>query len=385
MTCTISQFEVSCLQITPKTSWIFVSLRTQGEITGIGEATLNSQDAEVVAAGETHQGLVLGADANSPDTLFQTLPFSTLPEAAFSSAVMQAIWDIAGRKTGKPTSAVLGDPLRTKIPVYANINRRTLDRTPEGFANSASDAISAGFTAIKIAPFDGLDPEKSKIETIKFIDEGVARVDAVRRAIGSDARLMLDCHWRFNEMSAQQATAELAQFAPYWIECPIDETVDNIPTLLKLRSTANSHGIRLAGCETMIKCEGFKPYLVAGAYDVMMPDIQYAGGPCEMLRIAELFELFSVEFSPHNPTGPIAHAAVLQICANVSKDVFLETQFDESPLFYELASRAIEPISNGWALVPQTPGIGVELNQTLANELNKTGYWSSEKSDREST
>lgn len=362
-----------------------MSLRAKGEITGVGEATLNGQDAEVVAAAKEHQGLVLGADASSPDTLFQTLPFSTLPEAAFSSAVMQAIWDIAGRKTGKPTSAILGEPLRTRIPVYANINRRTLDRTPDGFATSASEAISAGFSAVKIAPFDGLDPENSKLEAAKFIDEGVARVDAVRRAIGSDTKLMVDCHWRLNEMSAQCAMAELAQFAPHWIECPVDETVDNIPTLLKLRSAANSHGIRLAGCETMIKCEGFKPYLAAGVYDVMMPDIQYAGGPCEMLRIAELFDLFSVEFSPHNPTGPIAHAAVLQICANVSNDVFLETQFDESPLFDELVSRAIEPISNGWALVPQTPGIGVELNQTLANELNKTGYWSSEKSDREST
>lgn len=383
MTCTISQFEVLGLQITPKTSWIFVSLKTKGEITGIGEATLNGQDAQVVTAAKTYQGLVLGADANSPDTLFQALPFSTLPEAAFSSAVMQAIWDIAGRKTGEPTSAVLGEALRSKIPVYANINRRTLDRTPEGFANSASDAISAGFNAIKIAPFDGLDPEKSKIEAIKYIDEGVARVDAVRAAIGPDARLMVDCHWRFNEKSAQHATAELAQFAPYWIECPIDETVDNIPTLLKLRSAANSHGIRLAGCETKIKCDGFKPYLVAGAYDAMMPDIQYAGGPCEMLRIAEMFKLFSVEFSPHNPTGPIAHAAVLQICANVSEDVFLETQFDESPLFNELVSNAIEPISNSFARVPQTPGIGVELNRKLARELNKTGHWSSKKSDPE--
>ncbi|WP_306261883.1 enolase C-terminal domain-like protein [Pararhizobium sp. IMCC21322] len=98
----------------------------------------------------------------------------------------------------------MGEPLRAKIPVYANINRRTLDRTPEGFANSASDAIRAGFNAIKIAPFDSLDSEKSKIETIKFIDEGVARVDAIRRAIGSDARLMVDCHWRFNEMSAHR-------------------------------------------------------------------------------------------------------------------------------------------------------------------------------------
>ncbi|WP_306261885.1 hypothetical protein [Pararhizobium sp. IMCC21322] len=53
-------------------------------VDSVGEATLNGQDAEVVAAGKKHQELVLGADANSPDTLFQTLPFSTLPEAAFS-------------------------------------------------------------------------------------------------------------------------------------------------------------------------------------------------------------------------------------------------------------------------------------------------------------
>ncbi|MEX0828445.1 MAG: enolase C-terminal domain-like protein, partial [Haliea sp.] len=146
------------------------------------------------------------------------------------------------------------------------------------------------------------------------------------------------------------------------IECPVPESAETIPLIKELRHLANSAGVRLAGLETQTSAEAFRPYLRAGAYDVMMPDVKYAGGPAEMLRIAELFAHHKVAFSPHNPTGPICHAHSLQVCAAVRNSDLLEHQFDESPAFDAIIGHAISAPRDGFATLDWTkPGLGVAL------------------------
>ena len=82
----------------------------------------------------------------------------------------------------------------------------------------------------------------------------------------------------------------------YWIECPIIENNENIKNIKSIRSLANKKGIKLAGLEKKILKEGFMSYLKSGVYDVMMPDIKYAGGPDEMLEIEKLFNKYNVSF-----------------------------------------------------------------------------------------
>ena len=115
--------------------------------------------------------------------------------------------------------------------------------------------------------------------------------------------------------------------------CPIIEHSENINSIKKIRDKANNQGIRLAGLEKKILKEGYIEFLKAGTYDVMMPDIKYAGGPDELINIEKLFNLYEVEFSPHNPSGPIAHGHTLQICSSIKNNTLMETQYKETPLF----------------------------------------------------
>ena len=195
---------------------------------------------------------------------------------------------------------------------------------------------------------------------------GIERIAAVREAIG-DRRLMVDCHWRFDAASARDVIDAAAELDVHWIECPLPETGEDLKAIAGLRDHANRLGVLLSGCEEMIRTEGFAPFLKAGAYDVIMPDVKYAGGMEEMLRLAEQAERHGVEISLHNPSGPICHAASLQFTAMLGKSGLLEMQFDETPLFDRIQA-GLNSVRGGAVTLPAKPGLGVSLKEDMLAE-----------------
>ena len=287
----------------------------------------------------------------------------TLAEAAIRSALDQAIRDLAARARGLPLWRQFAPSNTDPVPVYANINRRTVDRSPAGFAASARAALAAGHEAFKVAPFDEATAQARAAQALgPAIERGLARIAAVRDAIGADRRLMVDCHWRFDEKSAARVIAAAAGLGLHWVECPLPETADNLAALRRLRGLANAGGVRLAGCEEATGVAGFAPFLASGAYDVVMPDVKYVGGLGELLRLAEAASRAGVLVSPHNPSGPLSHAASLQIASVLPGCDRLEMQFDESPLFAGLIRERFPPIAGGMARLPAGPGCGVTLD-----------------------
>jgi galactonate dehydratase len=122
-------------------------------------------------------------------------------------------------------SELIGSRLRDRIKVYANINRATQDRTPAGFVKTALRARDQGFSAFKAAPFDGLTPSScASLKGKNKIHHGIEIISALREALGSEALLMVDCHWRFDESGAMYALKELQAAKLHWYECPIAET-----------------------------------------------------------------------------------------------------------------------------------------------------------------
>ncbi|MBK7081746.1 MAG: mandelate racemase/muconate lactonizing enzyme family protein [Betaproteobacteria bacterium] len=288
-----------------------------------------------------------------------------LAHAGVVCAIDQALWDLHAQWLQRSLAEVLG-ARRQDIPVYANINRRTEVRTPEGFAASARLAADAGHQAFKVAPFDEVSTAVcAQGRGVRAMQAGLERIAAVRSVVGPRSRLMVDCHWRFDEATALELNLAAAKLGVYWIECPLPEVDANIQALVRLRRHANGLGMRLAGLEQHTGWASFRPYCKAGAYDVVMPDIKYVGGIAEMLRLGEACQGLQVQIAPHNPSGPICHAASLQLAACVESFDMLELQFDESPLFDALVHRPFAPVRAGVAALPQGPGLGVQLNGTM--------------------
>ncbi|NYT41932.1 mandelate racemase/muconate lactonizing enzyme family protein [Sphingomonas sp. R-74633] len=352
---------LSTVEVTPKTRWTFLEVETEAGLRGVGEASLAGHEAEIAEAAARLAPIAFALPDLNPGGLPRRLPAS-LPEAAALSALDQALWDISARRQGVALAEALGGTQRAEVPVYANINRRTRERRPEAFAQSARAAIAAGHKAIKLAPFDEVLPGSDA----KTLVPGLARLAAVREATGPTIRLMIDCHWRFDPGTAERVIAAAAELGVDWIECPLVETPATAEAIARLRRTANRHDILLAGLETGIGVEGFAPYLRAGAYDVMMPDIKYVGGLAEVLRLAETLRGAGIGFSPHNPSGPICHAASLHLCAAVPELHSLEVQFDETPLFAELVDADLQQVRGGTIAAPGGTGLGVTLQAAVA-------------------
>ncbi len=365
----VVRLQAHVAEVTPKTRWIFVQVATASGLVGTGEGSLNSQEDAVLDALRARSAALFALPHAVPATWPRP---QGLAEAAAVSALDQALWDIAAQRDGQSVAAALGGERRSSVPLYANVNRRTLDRSPSGFAASARDALAAGFEAVKIAPFDEVAPGVARVPG--SLGPGLARIAAVREAIGPARDLMVDCHWRLDEPEAETVIREGEALALHWVECPLPETEANLPALRRLRTLANARGIRLAGCETAVGDEGFAPFLGAQAYDAMMPDAKYVGGLEEMLRIAGTFAAAGVAFSPHNPTGPVCHAASLQVCAAAGTLDRLEVQFDETPLFDELVDGALPRAEGGASTLPGGPGLGVRLSPGVLARLAVGGF-----------
>lgn len=368
---TIARVHWHQLRVSPKTVWSFVQLTdTEGRI-GVGEATLGQREPQMRAALQRFQQGVLAHAAEAVDLSAQRSVAQSLPEFVVVSALDQAIWDLLAQQRGISVSVALGTLRRDGIAVYANINRGIAARTPEGFAAQARRAVADGFGAIKIAPFDEVSlygGTSANSETWR-IDAGVARIAAVRDAIGPSVELMVDCHWRLNRAAAEAVLRATSAQRLYWLECPVPETPEMLQTLRDLRGVANRLGVRLAGCEEMTLVDGFVPFLDAGAYDVMMPDAKYVGGLREMLRVADALQAHGVAFSPHSPSGPVCHAVSLHVCAVSSAFPRLEMQYAETPLFEQVVGNALPVPVRGEIAVPTAPGLGVRLDPELTRAL----------------
>jgi galactonate dehydratase len=353
-------------RISGKTHWLFVELTLADGRKGVGEATLPGRDAQVLAAAQQLADQALQANWRQPSAFATTHPPADLAQAAFVSAVDHALWDLHAQDAGRSVCQMLGGARRLQVPLYANINRRTVERTAAAFAQSAIDAMAAGFDAFKIAPFDEVQPGHASLDSAR---DGIARVQAVRQVIGPERRLMVDCHWRFNEATAKELITRMAQLKVHWVECPIAESHDNVATLVRLRGHANALGVQLAGLELAIGLDDFMPYVQAGAYDVVMPDVKYFGGLQAMQQAADVFARYKVQVSPHNPTGPVCHAASLQVAAAMGPLDMLELQFDESPLFGALVDGACGEQASSLSALPLQPGLGVHLNAGQLQQL----------------
>ncbi len=215
---------------------------------------------------------------------------------------------------------------------------------------------------MKLAPFEPFVWEDAADPSMRAAyAQGLARIAAVRDAVGADIDVMVDAHWRFSAGGAARLVRDVAPFALFWLECPVAEA--NHADIRRLRSMANDRGMRLAGAESLAGIGAYRTIIEAGCYDVLMPDIKYAGGHGEIHRIAALAQTAGIEIAPHNPTGPVCHAHSVHLCATIPNLLPLEVQFGETDRFFTLAGGHDLRFAHGDATLPAAPGLGVAMDE----------------------
>ncbi len=361
----ILNLETVSVRVNHRGDWLFVRIETDEGLVGLGEASQSGGGPnrdQITATILREQCLPLLRDRD-PQAVIDTIAALRPLTQSFAgrtaiSACEQALWDIAGKAAGLPVYRLLGGPTRQRIPLYANINRGTRERTPEGFATNAAAAVAEGFKAVKAAPFDGIDRRRIRERDQQArVRHGLDCVAAMREAIGNEPDLLIDCHSNFDIPTALVVAKELQRLGVTWFEEPVP-TQDR-EALARLRPLVAN--LELIGGEALWGIEGFWPYLVEGIWDVIMPDVKHCGGISGLMSLAAVASARGVAVAPHNPSGPVAMAASAQAAAAMPALRSLEYAWGEVPWRTSLLDPA-EQIVDGALVVAQGPGLGVTLD-----------------------
>ncbi|HMQ49157.1 MAG TPA: mandelate racemase/muconate lactonizing enzyme family protein [Saprospiraceae bacterium] len=237
-----------------------------------------------------------------------------------------ALWDLAGKALGLPIYQLLGGKFRDSVRVYMDTALyQSSQPKPEDFAAAAKEAVELGMTAVKFDLDQGNDPNKydrynwtaSPAEIQRMYDQ----MAAAREAVGSNIDICADMHGRYDLPTGQRAAKVLEPINLMWLEEPIPaENVDSYAEITKSTSTPICAG------ENIYLAYGFRPYLEKGAVDIIMPDLQKAGGLGEGQRIANLANLYYVPFAPHMVASYLGAMAAAHVCASVPNFMILEWQ-----------------------------------------------------------
>jgi len=365
MALTIEGLETQVVHVNRRGDWVFCLIHTSDGITGLGEASHSLNDALVLAALEQYGQRIVGRDPQRIGQIWALLDnhHGGRVEHTALSAIEQALWDILGQHLGVPIRTLFGGQVRDRVRLYANINRHVEDRSPEGFADAARQAVAEGFTAIKLAPFDEVrGPAHVRTGPQAAWVPGVERVRAVRAAIGPAVELAVDCHGRFDLAEALAVADALADCDLFWYEEPVPHTgIDDLARITERVPMAT------ASAESVYSVEGFAPFLTRRVVDVIMPDVKHDGGLAETRNIAEAARLVGLLIAPHNPAGPVATAATAQVASTMSNFAILEYAWGEVPWRATLLDPP-EHIVDGYLHLPTGPGLGHSLNMDVVRE-----------------
>lgn len=363
----ITGMDVYAVHVNHRGDWLFVVLRTNSGLTGLGEASHAGPHADARMPAlllERCLPLLYGKDPQEPAPLIADL-WPLVVDRVSATAVSgceQALWDLAGKAAGVPASRLLGAAQPRPLPLYANINRATIDRSPGGFAATAGAAAAEGFGAVKLAPFDGMAPGTAGTpEGAALVERGLACVAAVRQELPPDVEVLVDCHSRFDVATAIGVAQCLRDLGVTWFEEPVPTR--DLPALRQVRAAVPD--LRLIGGEALFGPEGFRPYLEAKLWDVVMPDVKHCGGLAALLAIAHLAGERGVMVSPHNPSGPVATAASAQALLMLPAAGRLEYAWGEAPWRASLVQPP-ERVEDGHLFPNAGPGLGVELDPAAA-------------------
>jgi galactonate dehydratase len=364
----IKDVQLHSIAASDASNWTFMRISSDRGLLGWGEVTLRSHEGIMHAVLDLLRGHLVGKTADDLEGLRRALP--SFPSGRAGNAVLsgldQCLFDLEAQAAGVPLHRLLSDRPRRPLGAYATVNRSIRERTPHGFAEAAKAAATAGFGGIKIMPFDRVLPHTVRtVEGRQEFRRAIERIAAVRDALPAATDLMVDCHWRLDEAAAMDFIDEVAAFGLNWIECPVPESPLWHEAIGRLRKKANSRNMSLAGGENAVGMAGFAPLIKAGLYDVVMPDIKYCGGHREFSAICDLAAQSGVTISPHNPSGPVAHAHTVHACTAIARTAAVEQQYDESPLFDVCMASPSPALQASRFECSEAPGLGAAVDLSV--------------------
>ena len=269
-----------------------------------------------------------------------------------------AFWDIRGKIEGQPVWALLGGQEAGRVQVYASTGEV---HPPEQRAEEVLQLREMGFQTVKLR-VHSFDPA-----------EDVAQVELVRRAVGDSMEIGVAANqgWRVALIDdaplwtlerASDFARACADLGVSWIEEPLDMYAYDEQAELCRRSE-----VPIAGGELNGGWQEFKVMLEKGSYDIYQPDATMGGGIGDAMKVLDACRAQGLGYTPHTWTNGLGFLINLQVYAAGPRDHALEYPYEPPGWIPEardgLLTQPIQVAADGTVAVPDTPGLGIELDE----------------------
>ena len=251
------------------------------------------------------------------------------------SAIDMALWDLAGKAARQNVSQLLGGS-RQSMPIYRSGSMR-LSASIDDLQQESQALVASGFKAIKMSLGS------------KEMADDIARVKAVRDAIGADIKLMTDCNQQFTVAHAIELGTRLEEYQLSWIEEPVVfHNHEGEAQIAKALTTPIASG------ENEFTSYGMLEMMERQSADILMPDLQRMGGPTELLKVGQMALERNIPIAPHLFTQ-----MSLPLAAAMPNAIYVEYMPWFSPLYKE----QLILDAKGEVPVPTEPGWGFQFDQ----------------------
>lgn len=353
--------------------FVFLKLITDGGVEGLGEVYCLPFHPRVVIAmiEDVCARYVVGQDPTRIEALWRRVysaGYGQRPDLSVSgilSGIEMACWDILGKEAGKPVHALLGGRVHERLRSYTYLYPGEAERDDfyhdaERSAARAAEYVGQGFTAVKFDPAGAYSAFDPRMPDLECLERSAHFCRLIREAVGGAADLLFGTHGQFTPAGALRLAKRLEPCDPLWLEEP---TPPEMPEQMAL--VARGTTIPVATGERLATKYEFARVLDCGAAAILQMNLGRVGGLLEAKKIAGMAEARYAQIAPHLYCGPVVGAANIQLAATCPNFLILESIQTWGGFHAEILKTPVR-WQDGYVLVPDAPGLGVELDEAVA-------------------
>jgi L-alanine-DL-glutamate epimerase-like enolase superfamily enzyme len=360
------------LHYIPSRAALLVEVATDDGTVGIGESAIYGGNGSVTEA-LIHDVLaprILGEDVRQPERLWDRLLWPSHQLGNGGALVMGlsgldvAAWDLMARHAGLPLWRLLGGH-RDHVRAYASggfyFDGKDADAVADEFRGYAERGFRHGKMKVGRTPDTALNPLLHQVRpdfATVSLEEDLARVRAVRAAVGDEFALAVDVNNAWNVATAIRAGRELDRLGIAWFEEPV--LTDDREGSAEVARTLDTP---VAGYETESLVSGFRDLIGLRAVDIVQPDVIWTGGITACRRVAALAYAAGLPCIPHVYSTAVSLVANLHFVASLPNSHLLELDQNPNGLRTELLDVPVEPGPDAVIQLSERPGLGVSLDR----------------------
>ena len=343
---------------------LFVKVSTDEGLYGWGEGSMHGPVQAVETAIHELGQVLMGHDPSGVERHWQRLYHGWrwrggAVQATAMAALDIALWDLEGKRLGVPVHRLLGGPYRERIPVYASHWLQGAD-TPEKVQAGVREALALGYTAFKWSPFR---PDALRENEGRALRQATELMAAAREAAGPDTGIFVECAEKLSPRTAVLAGRLFEPYRPGFFEEPIP--FENAAAMVNLQRELP---VPIATGERLLSRWEFRELLTEGGCKIIQPDLMHAMGITEVKRIAAMADTYYIPVAPHNSGGPIVTLATMHLIASIPNFFILEQMERQRTTRDRLCTHPVTR-EDGCFLLPQTPGLGTDLDEDYLKSL----------------